>query len=100
MATEGWLDPQSLGGLAQLGLAGIGLYGFYKAHQWFVQREAARGDRLEAKNEALNALIVSQQEKNLPALTSAVETVQEAIIVLRDVQRRELEREAQDREAQ
>lgn len=86
-AATGWGDPTNISALGQWGVLGLVVYALYKAHQWFVQREAARGDRLEAKNEALNNVIANMQERNLPALTSATEAIQEAMTLIRDMHR-------------
>ncbi len=47
-------------------------------------REVARGDRLEQENRALNA---AMQDKAIPALLSAANTLAEATELLRDQQR-------------
>lgn len=81
---EAAADPVNLGILAQYGVLGLVAAGLFVFAKISYKRETERADRLEAEVTRLNNLIINRV---IPALTSAAQAVEEATILLRDMQR-------------
>lgn len=83
-------DPLNLGILAQYGILGLVAGGLFIFSKSSYKRETERADRLEAEVTRLNALIIERDnmvmDRVIPALTSAVQVVEEATRLLRDMQ--------------
>lgn len=87
---EATSDPVNFGILAQYGLLGFVAAGAIVFGRVSYKREIDRSDRLEADVTRLNAVIIERDnmiiERVIPALTSAVQVVEEATRQLRDMQ--------------
>lgn len=87
---EATSDPINLGILAQYGLLGFVAAGAIVFGRVSYKREIDRSDRLEAEVTRLNTVIIERDnmiiDRVIPALTSAVQVVEEATRLLRDMQ--------------
>jgi hypothetical protein len=83
-------DPVNFGILAQYGLLGFVAAGAIVFGRVSYKREIDRSDRLESEVTRLNTVIIERDnmiiDRVIPALTSAVQVVEEATRLLRDMQ--------------
>jgi hypothetical protein len=90
LAAEVTPDPVNFGILAQYGLLGFVAAGAIVFGRVSYKREIDRSDRLEAEVTRLNSLIIERDnmiiDRVIPALTSAVQVVEEATRLLREMQ--------------
>lgn len=88
--SEAASDPINLGILAQYGLLGFVAAGAIIFGRVSYKREIDRSDRLEAEVNRLNSVIIERDnmiiDRVIPALTSAVQVVEEATRLLREMQ--------------